>query len=129
MRHSYPALGWEPVDAACRRFLYPESLPGGYREHELLILPTSFVGLGPDPSLDNPDIIRLVDNIYCPSARLLLITILRTLLKNKDMFRSLLFAWASYFYCYAGFERSSLDGVDVEHEVVDLWHMLVDVSS
>ncbi|KDQ54549.1 hypothetical protein JAAARDRAFT_111927, partial [Jaapia argillacea MUCL 33604] len=113
--------GWEPVDAASRRFFYPKSLPGKVRERELLILPTSFVGLGPNPTLDLPDFTHLADNMYCPSSHLLLITFLRTAVRYDDRLRGTLLAWVSYFYCYAGFKRSSLDDVDVEQEVLDLW--------
>jgi hypothetical protein len=66
--------GWEIVADACRRFHYPSSLSEPFR-HELLILPSTFVGLEAFPDLDSSKFTKIADNLYCPSAHLLAKTI------------------------------------------------------
>ena len=113
--------GWEVVAAACRRFHYPGRQDDPFA-NELLILPTSFAGLGAEPVLDKTkDFTCHDENIYCPSPELMLTSIIRTILRHPDAesVLSLMRAWMSYFQLYAGFDEASLDGAD--DEVREFW--------
>lgn len=112
--------GWEVVGAACRRF-HHVGRGSDLFSRELLILPTSFVGLDPSPCLEGPEFLCLDDNTYSLSAKLMLTTIIRTILLHRSAqgVRLLMGAWASYFYEYCGFNHSSLD--DAEPEIREWW--------
>lgn len=113
--------GWEIVAQAGRRFRHPAKYNSP--TVELLILPTTFVGLDPNPVLDPASYIRTMDNTWCPSAHLLAVTIVRTAILRASkgtMFGLLMDAWASYFYTYVDFNQNSMDAE--EYEVRNWWH-------
>jgi hypothetical protein len=114
--------GWEVVADVCRRFHYPSSFNA--HKHELLILPSTFVGMDLSPDLNSPGFTKVADNVYCPSARLLAKTIATVYVrspKTTDL-AILMSAWGSYFYSYCGFRRDALD--DAEPEVKAFWRWL-----
>ena len=100
IHYSFWQSGWEEIAAVSRRLFPPPSLPN----RELLILPTSFVGLDKtfSDSLSNSDaFIRLEDNLYYPQSHILLETIIWPILQGGRSSASVLFdAWASYFVDY-----------------------------
>lgn len=115
--------GWDDVADACRRFHYPASSNAG--PHELLILPTTFVGLDSVLDLDTAQFTKVTDNIYCPSAHLLAKTIVTVAIRCPSKISQLAFlmrAWISYFFKYLGFHLNSLD--DAECEVKEYWRKL-----
>ncbi|CAL1710298.1 unnamed protein product [Somion occarium] len=123
--------GWDVVGKACRRYHFPPGLVPD--DIILLILPTSFVGLGPSPSLDSEEYTQIISwgdeylpNVYLPSSHLMAITIARTDIRHtvkRSGLSSLLRAWASYFYIYCDFHVGSLD--DAEQDVQDFWRSLM----
>jgi len=118
--------GQDIVAKHSRLFRYPESY--GTRPHELLVLPSRFVGLEHEPLHDSTKFSRFGDNIYCPSAHLMAISVARTHIRNSlktTLFGTLMFAWASYFWRYSGFEVNELEG-RAEAEVVDWWRRLAE---
>ncbi|CAL1704243.1 unnamed protein product [Somion occarium] len=81
--------GWDVVGKACRRYHFPPAiLPG--EDIILLILPTSFVGLGPNPLLDSEEYTQIesfgrneyLPNVYLPSSHLMAKTIARTHIRH-----------------------------------------------
>jgi hypothetical protein len=117
--------GWNVVADACRRFHYPSSSTAAFK-HELVILPSTFVGLDPIPDLDSAEFTKISDNVYCPSARLLAKTIATVHIRYPEAtdLALLMSAWGSYFYAYCGFRHNSLD--DAEPEVKKYWWRLGD---
>jgi len=118
--------GWDIVAKYSRLFRYPASC--GTRPHELFVLPSCFVGLEHEPLSDNIKFSRFGENIYCPSAHLMAISVARTHIRNSlktTLFGTLMFAWASYFWRYSGFEVNELEGC-AEAEVVDWWRRLAE---
>jgi hypothetical protein len=116
--------GWDIVAKYSRLFRYPASY--GARSHELLVLLSCFVGLEHEPLSDNTKFSRFSQNIYCPSAHLMAISVARTHIRNSlktTLFGTLMFSWASYFWRYSGFEVNELEG-RAEGEVVDWWRRL-----
>ena len=110
--------GWQVVADACRRFHYPSSTNA--RTHELLILPSTFVGLDLSPDLNSPEFTKIADAVYCPSPHLLAKTIATVHIRHpKSSLGRLMTAWCSYFYTYIGFGHNSLD--DAEPEVKNYW--------
>jgi len=118
--------GWQVIADACRRFHYPPSTDAC--THELLILPSTFVGLSPCPDLNSTEFTKIIDNVYCPSAHLLAKTIATVHLRYpKSNLARLMSVWCSYFYAYVGFRHNSLD--DSEPEVKKYWWELVERCS
>ncbi|KAL5533700.1 hypothetical protein ACEPAG_160 [Sanghuangporus baumii] len=123
--------GWKEVAKTCLRFSFPPNVltpDDDGDDIELLIFPTSFVGLGPCLSLDSGEYTRidlLGPNVYLPSSHLMAKSIARTYDRHGEKctgFALLLRAWASYFYLYCDFHAESLD--DAEQEVRDFWHSI-----
>jgi hypothetical protein len=103
--------GWDIVAKYSRLFRYPASY--GTRPHELLVLPSGFVGLEHEPLSDNAKFSCFSQNIYCPSAHLMAISVARTHVRNSlktTLFGTLMFSWASNFWMYSGFEMNELEG-------------------
>ena len=119
--------GWDVVAKACRRFHFPPSVTNLWHidPPELLILPTSFVGLGPSPSLDSKEYTldeSFGPGVSLPCSHLLAKSIARTCIRRAvkgTIFHSLLYSWASYFYLYCDFHAGSLD--DDEQDVQEFW--------
>ncbi|TDL20463.1 hypothetical protein BD410DRAFT_372826 [Rickenella mellea] len=105
--------GWEVVGAASRRFQNPQKLIDR-STREVLILPSTFVGLGNNPSVESSDFTRSGENVYLPTAKLLAYTILHVRLRpdTKGSFAGMMDSWASYFFACCNFDRTSLDGKD-----------------
>ncbi|KAL5536015.1 hypothetical protein ACEPAF_4109 [Sanghuangporus sanghuang] len=120
--------GWKKVAKTCLRFSFPPNVLPPEDDIELLIFPTSFVGLGPCPSLDFEEYTRmdsLGPNVYLPSSHLMAKSIARTYDRHGEKstgFALLLRSWASYFYLYCDFHAESLD--DAEQEVRNFWRSI-----
>ena len=113
--------GWQVVAKFGRQLRHPDKY--NTETIEMLLLPTTFVGLDSNPALISPDFTLTMDNIWCPSAHLLAVTIVRTCIlrtPQNSAFSSRLNSWHSYFYQYAGFTTRSMDAED--DEVRDWWH-------
>jgi hypothetical protein len=115
-------IGHKALADACRRLEYPDSY--GVSSQELLVIPTSFVGLESYMALSDPEISPIAVNTYCLSAHLLAISIIRVRVHSGRSYslKSLMDAWASYFYAYCGFHIDSLN--DAEQEVQDEWRRI-----
>jgi hypothetical protein len=73
--------GWDIVGKYSRLLRYPASF--GTRPHELLVLPSCFIGLEHEPLDDNTKFFRFGQNIYCPSAYLMATSVARTHILSK----------------------------------------------
>jgi hypothetical protein len=115
-------IGHKALADACSRLEYPDLY--GVGSQELLVIPTSFVGLESNPTLTDPEISLVAENIYCLSANLLAISIIRVHIRSGSSFsiKYLMDAWASYFYAYCGFHIDSLN--DAEQNVQDEWRRI-----
>ncbi|EJD04954.1 uncharacterized protein FOMMEDRAFT_18646 [Fomitiporia mediterranea MF3/22] len=120
--------GWKVVAEACRRFHFPPSVNPRCYDLELVILPTTFVGLGSSPSLDSEEYTKMESlgpNVYLPSSHLMARSIARTHISHAEKgtnFYFLLRAWAEYFYLYCNFHAGSLD--DAEEDVQKFWRSI-----
>jgi hypothetical protein len=112
--------GWDVFGKACRRFHCPPSILPKTSEFELVILPTSFVGLGPRPSFGTEEYTQIESigpNVYAPTSHVMAESIAHTHIRHAKAgtnFSLMLRSWASYFYIYLDFRALDYDEKDVQ---------------